>query len=100
MTATTTTVLRCDGVNCREQIVARPRETDYELRRRDARAGVAIQHPPPRSPARLLPVACVMWAPETQPRDTPASRCRRACCWTPYQCATNHHCECHEEKDE
>jgi len=37
VTATTTTVLRCDGVNCREQIVARPRETDYELRRRAMR---------------------------------------------------------------
>jgi len=37
MTATTTTVLRCDGVNCREQIIARPRETDHELRRRAMR---------------------------------------------------------------
>lgn len=37
MTALTTTVLRCDGLNCREQIVARPRESDYELRRRAMR---------------------------------------------------------------
>lgn len=39
MTATQTTVLRCDVASggCSETVTARPRETDYELRRRAMR---------------------------------------------------------------
>jgi hypothetical protein len=37
MTATTTTVLRCDRDGCRESLAAEPRENDLELRIRAAR---------------------------------------------------------------
>lgn len=57
MTATQTTVLRCDGGDgrCREMVLGRPRETEYELHIRAMREQgwrYSAQGGPPRDLCR------------------------------------------------